>query len=89
MQRYYFGIDMELAMHHAVETELFAGELQTVVRAISGAAPHRRWQPEAVALQTLLAKGGRLGLSRRRADGSERSRLPVRDRPSQNRSFGT
>ena len=36
MQRYYFGIDLELVMHHAIETELFARELQTVARAPSG-----------------------------------------------------
>ena len=36
MQRDYFGIDLELVMHHAIETELFACELQTVARAVSG-----------------------------------------------------
>ena len=36
MQRYYFGVDLELVMHHAIETELFARELQTVARALSG-----------------------------------------------------
>src|SRR6266487_1822223 len=36
MQRYYFGINLELVMHHAIETELFARELQTVARAFSG-----------------------------------------------------
>src|SRR6266446_9994832 len=36
MQRYYFSIDLELVMHHAIETELFARELQTVARAFSG-----------------------------------------------------
>ena len=27
MQRYYFGIDLQFVMHHAIETELFAREL--------------------------------------------------------------
>src|SRR6266576_4567169 len=36
MRRYYFGIDLELVIHHAIETELFACELQTVARAVSG-----------------------------------------------------
>src|SRR6476620_4973921 len=36
MQRYYFSVDLELVMHHAIETELFARELQTVARALSG-----------------------------------------------------
>ena len=36
MQRYHFSIDLELVMHHAIETELFARELQTVARASSG-----------------------------------------------------
>src|SRR5439155_8866627 len=36
MRRYYFSVDLELVMHHAIETELFARELQTVARALSG-----------------------------------------------------
>src|SRR5207302_6873979 len=36
MQRYHFSIDLELMMHHAIETELFARELQTVACATSG-----------------------------------------------------
>src|SRR6266513_6207136 len=36
MQRYPFSIDLELVMHHAIETELFARALQTVARAFSG-----------------------------------------------------
>src|SRR6267378_1439170 len=36
MQRYYFSVDLELVMHHAIKTELFARELQTVARALSG-----------------------------------------------------
>src|SRR5438270_11201299 len=36
MQRYHFAIDLKLVMHHAIETELFARELQTVARATSG-----------------------------------------------------
>jgi hypothetical protein len=27
MQRYYFGIDLQFVMHHAIETELFARQL--------------------------------------------------------------
>ena len=37
MQRYYFSVDLELVMHHAIETELFARELQTVARALTAA----------------------------------------------------
>src|SRR4026208_2160414 len=36
MKSYYFSVDLELVMHHAIKTELFARELQTVARALSG-----------------------------------------------------
>src|SRR5207244_10827875 len=36
MQRYYFSVYLELVMHHAIKTELFARELQTVAGALSG-----------------------------------------------------
>jgi hypothetical protein len=32
----YFGINLKLVMHHAIETELFTRELQTVAGAVSG-----------------------------------------------------